>query len=443
MNIPSPSRRVVVRKKSTRRLKVVPKPSKVLKPSKLSETILERIINTFNVSYLNLIHGNDYKYVKEKLIERSDTFDHLIRNFEEENARPAKFLSGPQSFSIMKYPTKTIYLIGEQHNNQEECGNYQHRTKNNFYDFSLDKMRSLDYDTAYEFAENGLGDLFEPSRVSDAIRDVMENGIAYVDLFVEEDPYNYFAIGEVYDNIDNLSAVARLGLEAPIGRTHLSDIRGSSQLSKLPDYDQRFAFGISLEILTNSSFDLATKKKYAPIFRKWHSYLFDPSLSEKEWKDRNVEYILDNPYLQKELSRSYLGEVIRDYYTPLILENSYLQEREENTRLVDLYKELDGKIDRSIRQRLEDFRASFVLFMAPIFDMYTLARIFKRFQGVDFDRPKEPTNVIVYAGAHHTDGMAAFLTKIGFDQTHGRNIAKNCLYTTLQKPFFSHSLVPR
>jgi hypothetical protein len=428
---------------STRSLRrsIPKKPVKVVKPSKLAETILKQIIKSFNVSYLDRLDGNDYKYVKDSLITRSDTFAHLIRNFEEENARPAKFLSGPQTFLIMKHPTKTIYLLGEQHTNENDCGKYQYQTGKNFYDFTTDRLIKLDYETAFEFAETGLGDLFEPARVADVIKDVMENGIAFTDLFVEEDPFNYFAIGEVYDNLDNLSEVAKLGFEAEIGRTHLTDIRGSSQLSKLSSYDQRFEFGIALEIMLNPSFNEETKKKYIPIFKKWHTYLFDPSLSNDEWKDRNINHIFNNNYLQKELSRSYLGEIIKDHYLPIISQDDYLSEREEHASLADVYDELSNvKLSGLTKQRLTSLRLSFTSFMAPIFDMYTLARIFKRFQGLDFDRPREPTNVIVYSGAHHVDMMANFLTLIGFDQTHGRNISKNCLYTTLKKPFFYHIL---
>src|SRR5438105_2217684 len=284
-----------VRKKTPSKYPSVPKQVSVVKPSKLASAILEKVLHSFNVSYLDRLHGNDYAYVKRTLIDRSDTFSLLIQNFEDDVAKPAKFISGPQTFITLTHPSKTIILIGEQHINQEDCGKYSYRTRNNFYDYSLDRLVSLEYDTAMEFAEAGLGELFEPSRVNDVMLDVMENGIAYVDLYVEEDPYNYFALGEVYDNLDNLSAVAAAGLQSKIGRTHFSDVRGSSQLSKLPSYDERFQFGISLEILLNPSFNVETKKKYVPLFKKWHSYLFDPRLTDEEWKERNINFILEIP----------------------------------------------------------------------------------------------------------------------------------------------------
>src|SRR5438105_1342143 len=115
-----------VRKKTPQKYSVVPKQtSSVIKPSKLATAILEKVITSFNVSYLDRLNGNDYVYVKRTLIDRSDTFALLIQNFEDDVAKPSKFISGPQTFTILTHPSKTIILIGEQHINQEDCGKYR------------------------------------------------------------------------------------------------------------------------------------------------------------------------------------------------------------------------------------------------------------------------------------------------------------------------------
>jgi hypothetical protein len=451
-------RRKVVRKKEKYQPRALQKPKKkdtFYKPSEIAMHILGNIIRTYNVSELKLLEDEeddrDFNYVKSELLKRSDIFENLIGNLEYKSLDPISFVTGPQFFAKMTHPTKTIYLIGERHDTIKTCEDYFYNTKENFYDFKYDKLYSYPYDSAKKMDKQGLGIMVQMYDMNYAVQNIMNYGTAYVDLFVELDPFPYFSTGIVSNRNDRLAELTKLGKTLKCGRTHLVDIRGSTELINLSEeerqkYDKELDFMIALEVLSNDYFKTKDRKKYVKVFIDFYNYLFDTRLNDKEWKERVVEFIMTNRYLQKELKKSYIGDIIYSHYVEVIEKEDFFKKRADFEDYADVMKELNDLLDTpddeeysysfDVKEKLVSLDAMYTHVSSPILDMYTLARIFKKSPFLDFDRPKEPTNVIVYTGARHSENMADFLTKLKFNRINGRQITENCLYTGSKEVFF-------
>jgi len=460
-----------IKEKKIHTPKILSKPNKKIKISQYADIIYEKIINSFNVSYLNRIYGNDYNYVKNLLIEKNFIFEKLIYNLEninnEENPEFAKFISGPHMFATLTHQKnkKKIYIIGEIHHTIRSCEEFFFNTKKTFYDYEEDKLYDYNENFAMELEKKGQGSYVRTIDIGTVISNIMNEGIAFVDLFVEKDLFYYFKTNEMYEmyeNNDRLYTVANIGKSSEIGRTHLIDIRGSSVLSldfpsifenKSIYYEEEekeimnnnIYYPISLEILTSKFFKLKDKKKYVKVFIKFQSYLFDSTLKDSQWKDRMVKFILDNDFLKKEIERSYMGKVILSYYKEILYKDDILNIRNEYDMefMSEVFNELkqleSGKISKiSIESNrlIRNLRAYFTTFHSYILDMYTLARIFKHFNEIGSDKPTDPQNIIIYSGSSHSESIIDFLTKIGFDIKNGRKISENCLYTGINGIFF-------
>jgi len=89
----------------------------------------------------------------------------------------------------------------------------------------------------------------------------------------------------------------------------------------------------------------------------------------------------------------------------------------------------------------------FILINTYIADYYLLCRIFREFDlSLDAkserwtDEPKEPHNIIIYAGNRHSDKVRRFLQELDFDVIHSTDTSvENCIYMKdFPQPFFSN-----
>jgi hypothetical protein len=89
----------------------------------------------------------------------------------------------------------------------------------------------------------------------------------------------------------------------------------------------------------------------------------------------------------------------------------------------------------------------FILINTYVADYYLLCRIFREFDlSLDAkserwtDEPKEPHNIIIYAGNRHSDKVRRFLQKLDFDVIHSTDTSvENCIYMKdFPQPFFSN-----
>jgi len=88
----------------------------------------------------------------------------------------------------------------------------------------------------------------------------------------------------------------------------------------------------------------------------------------------------------------------------------------------------------------ENVNRILIILNAVKMDVYTAARMFKVFNVKEFEHyPKEPHNIIYYAGDGHTRPMGRFLEKLGFkttEQTYG-NIRSCVSMKGIKQPLFS------
>ena len=82
-----------------------------------------------------------------------------------------------------------------------------------------------------------------------------------------------------------------------------------------------------------------------------------------------------------------------------------------------------------------------ILLESLIMDVYTISRIFKRFDiKSGILQPSEVSNIIIYAGEAHSDIYREFLVYIGFDTIdyiQNENGNERCLnISSFQQPFF-------
>lgn len=415
-----------------------------LKPSKFGQIIYQRIRDSYNVCLLSSLYGNDYNIVKELLMDKNYTFQKLIQNFEQLEANQLeipRFLSGPNTFYHLTHRLKTIYLIGEQHTDEFDCDRYALETGNTFFDYKQQKLVDYDFDTAYDMEKAGLGAHFSSVNIRDFVQNLADLP-SFIDFYLEKDPYEYLEYkkqNEINGIEGSILDIARILKSNEMCRLHLTDIRGLHRNAYI-DFksyrDPALDFVTSMEVLLFGR-NNEVKSKYLTIFQNNYRYLFDPNLPEVLWRDRIIEHVLSKKLLQKELERSYLGKVILSHYMKLIENSEFLTYRNEYNGWYNTIMNMKIPLNRDERNIINILSSQYIFLDSFCFDMYTLARIFKKFQGYHFDTPDEPKNVIVYAGKTHIDNIKAFLTDaLKFDLTNGVRISENCVYTGLKTHLF-------
>ena len=140
-------------------------------------------------------------------------------------------------------------------------------------------------------------------------------------------------------------------------------------------------------------------------------------------------------------------EKMRDDFTLITYKIAlYLTKCSEKNIIYDFYKLSDDDYLTFFGYIL-DFRYQLLLFNSILVDIYTLARMFKKFQlnhtrnTRKTDEPEEPHNIIMYAGDGHSKRVRRFLDKLGFDlisESKGYPVLDFCVdIRHFEQPFFS------
>jgi hypothetical protein len=125
----------------------------------------------------------------------------------------------------------------------------------------------------------------------------------------------------------------------------------------------------------------------------------------------------------------------------------YLTKCSDENLIYDFYKLSDNDYLKFFGYIL-DFRNQLLLFNSILVDIYTLARMFKKFQLNNTknirktDEPEEPHNIIMYSGDEHSENVRRFLhEKLGFDlisESKGDPELDFCVdIRHFEQPFFS------
>ena len=149
-----------------------------------------------------------------------------------------------------------------------------------------------------------------------------------------------------------------------------------------------------------------------------------------------INDIEKNIVLQKELNRSRLPKrQIIDFFTHNNF-NSYLPEKD-----IKVVGEWFGSLknSESFPDGMNDVKEIFDMINGISVDIYTIARMFKVFNVKENEHyPKEPNNIVYYAGDGHTGPVEKFLKKIGFKRTEYSKFYDSCTsMERIKQPLFS------
>ncbi len=445
----------------------------------MEETELYNRLSNYDARTINISRNKLLKYYN-LITERSgsnEVLKKLIQNHYSDNTPISSELSGPCSLSLHKSNiyNKTIYIFGEIHGIEnsckKKCNDNKILYKNQCISTTSKKGKNLlkqGHKIYKEYSiENYLGQLFNNTSV-------------FIDFFLEisktpilsDDPASYLVkiqnkfidcwTGSSYNLIpepeknDNLFTSKNYPLSVlnsdvcKLTRMHYIDIRrdinsynswnSSNDLGILVDILLRLSNSLYDDINTifkENNYSYITKTRFLNILRKL-------SGSKKVYK----EYIFDifkNKIVKTELKKSIIKKKIDTFFSNKISILSSNYRKHIKYVCIDLIYIIENKLPSSYSNLYSDYfdvvSNYLILLEALIMDVYTISRIFKRFDiKSGILQPSEVSNIIIYAGEAHSDIYREFLVYIGFDTIdyiQNENGNERCLnISSFQQPFF-------
>lgn len=344
------------------------------------EQLCDNLIKTFNTNILKkqdkFTQAVFYSISKNKY----NTLSKLIQNHYTIQKPIIDYIGRPDVLTKVynKKYNMIIYLFGESHFDLSDCPK---------------KKKSL-------LIENYLEELILKTDV-------------FLDIFIEipdkiKDRKSDSSLNQIHLKFENL--------KCQLARIHYTDVREiknslndteigwfSYNISKMNIFDKNI----------NRDFNIFLIENQEKI-----NYIFDKltTKNKQEYNDFWISQFYKNKLINKELQRSYLKEPIFEYIKTNVLDiinnEKFIKEITEiinkikNTenieKLIDLYYSLYSKIIPPNSINL---------------DIYTLSRIFKKFNVENkFMQPEKPKNIIFYGGSAHTYNIYKFLISNGFEE---------------------------
>jgi len=395
-----------------------------------SKIMCSLLKDTYNMYFLDshpklkdiFIQTRDlYEKSPEKFPHANKIFMSLLYNLSNsENIPIVDYITGPgviSKWESTKY-TKTIYLFGENdHSNQTGC--------------------SQTYGEKHKLVQTYLMELFKHSPVF--IDFYVEFGIMldykeYINTTTGQTLWDMMAkmhgcFGPLIDRNCNYN-VRMHGVDV---RSIKSNIYTSSNISNL-------SLALMMEVVLQQR-----KKSYIPFNDFKRSFKYEiHKLSKVKTNDDLIKIIVDdiknNPLIMKEISRSTLSyKQLIDFFVKKELNNNLSKiclYQHGSLFLGHWFKKLKNTWPSGIRL----VSNIMTLLTAVNMDIYTAARMFKVFNVKKSEHfPKEPHNIIYYAGTGHTQPLGRFLQELKFKKTEdsGDNIL-SCIYMEkIKQPLFS------
>ena len=446
----------------------------------MEETELYNRLSNYDARIINVSENKLLKYYNllTENLGPNEVLKKLIQNHYKDTMPISFELSGPCSLSLHKSNiyNKTIYIFGEIHGSEnsckKKCNDDKILYKNQCVSTTSKKGKNLlkqGHKIYKEYSiENYLGQLFNNTSV-------------FIDFFLEisktpiltDDPSSYLGkiqnkfidcwTGSSYNILpeaekdDNLFTTKNSILNSDVcklTRMHYIDIRRDVNL--YDTWNSSNDLGILVDILlrlSNSLYDdinmIFKENKYSYITKtRFLNILRKLSGSKKVYK----EYIFDifkNKLLKKELRKSIIKKKIDTFFSKKISILSSNYRKHIKYVCIDLIYIIENKLPSSYSNLYSDYfdvvNNYLILLESLIMDVYTISRIFKRFDiKSGILQPSEVSNIIIYAGEAHSDIYREFLVYIGFNTIdYKRNFQLNdqenerCLnISSFQQPFF-------
>jgi len=446
-------------------------PQKEIKIKKVSRPIKQKIpilsvytnvIKSYNLYYLRNLEEYEKEFESTKLVisSKNYTLNQLVEKYEYnlENSIIFKYISGPKTFyELHNHENKmTVYIFGENHASNENCSSIMKEKDNKkVFDNENYKKYSLKSDMGQWLLENGTGDIIKYKEIENVIKKISNNSPVFLDVYLEDD-LHYIAKNKKSAFPNGKTAKIMNNIKKDfIGRLHYVDIRGSAtiiksnQINILPPL---LRLVNSMEIIAGSNiYDYKLRKKIAPIFLKYYKIYFNDKLDYYKWKEQLIIGIFDNKYLKKEIEKSYKGIDIKNFFYKKIETLLTFEEYEyQKDDYENIYQYTENLINENINKDLTENEESltneififgglsnFIIdIISYTVDIYTLCRIFKKFNVVNDLELKKPKNIIIYVGDFHAKAIKDYFLFLDYDLKNGKQIGENCVYTTMKTPFF-------
>ena len=445
------------------------------------EWLCDTLIQTYNTSILDVSDATfkdacieqAHKFVIEDKYSERKVLSQLILNHSKqndpdipkENKKPiADFIGGPKSLTMhwSKEYKKIIYIFGEDHSENTDCWKFHSRQvmliedyleqlfKNTdaFIDFYLETGRTYQDiygDTRMAVIAKRFKDCFHNPNTKENENKCKLSRMHYFDVrressYLKPNSMSYASLSMNYilDALDKL--------------IYLSDTNLS--LQKL------------ISLLDKYNYDTQIK----PILEEFSKInIYDDIEDDEKYKEYDEfwsKQIKENIFVIKKVARSTIHDKIKSFIKKEVRDLGKYSDKIDIKILIKTVKDFITTLnkystgttnkydfesitenDRKILLNL-DFSEFLVVINSHIADYYLLCRIFKVFDFTKLknhrwtDEPKEPHNIIIYAGDLHSKNVRKFLKELEFEEisaTSSLSKVSNCIdIRKFPQPFFSN-----
>lgn len=372
---------------------------------------------TYNSNILNK-YSHEIKEtfrIVSKLCEQSNkqglnkNLVRLINNLYKYPEKPIKFITGPGQITRLKHPTlpQDIYLFGENdHSNKSGCTIKENSTQIEDYLIKLFSSTTKFIDIYIEFQ-------IELNQFNSKNCDLMSEENTLCDI------YKFFRKCITSDSKT---------CKYPI-RLHPIDVRNTRKDTRTKTYQML----IDIWKIKGSPLNLKV------FIKKYKTIIYNIRIINIKSQQYIIDSIFENKTISKEIKRSTLS--LEQIYKALKCPKIWNNIKNKSYIMIKICRWLDHKSDSLTERDIFDFSYYLRTIFSLHMDIYTLARMFKKFNITYDHHPPKPLNIIYYAGTTHTKNMLFMLQELGFNTTEKSIPVTSTLSCTniqsLKQPLFS------
>lgn len=377
----------------------------------------QKLIDTMNTNILeNMDFFNKLKIYSEVLDNKhKNTITKLIYNHYIHNKPVYNKIGGPSVLIHLynKEYLKEIYIFGEEHSENIDCTD--------------------EYIPIENYLEN-----------------LIQNTDVFIDLFIEipdikksckkTDGLENYRLRKILYTLKKCIELESRS-ECYLSRIHYIDIRDNEENKITPLVDLMMGIFRIYNIENNSSliskYFIENKDLIQEVINKLHN----------ENPEEILLYILDDLSKCEKINKESIKilfdkNILIDFIKNKILDKIIETKRYKKSKINKLYKNLSDTIENDDLLIL----ACILNVILEIYvDIYTIYRIFKKFESDKLKQPTEAHNIILYAGLLHSSNVAEFLIeKLNFEiieSENSTNLYNNCIdMTNIKQPLFNEFL---
>ena len=370
----------------------------------------------------------------------------LIENHQNLDRRPiANYIIGPMNISChwSKHYEKMIYILGEYHENSDECYEKPKAMTQHIIDYLkqyfLNTHAFIDFylempgfvGPGYSFKFNNL-----VNRIN-IMRSIFQKCVDQQTRNTEQDCYlsrmHYFDIreGKIKGGINPISIFLEQAnlVWRMLNRERIEEWEDNEEWKR---YETITVFvrnnSSILEVFKNA---MATEDRYKEL---WHSQIKHFPLIQKELDRVHPPEIKEaiQKFIEKELNKLIQNEGERKVLSEsskyiLDLCEVYVKSKKDMKVHINKLNLQHYKI--TLRSHLEKIITICITYNALVIDAYLLARLFKKFdinskdpkKRRSTDEPEEAHNIIIYAGNLHSQVYRKFLKELTIKDPTGKS----------------------